>query len=900
MNKLPELTELQNESDVEQKLVFPILTGDGPLGLKHASKNILTKPDIRIFAGGKHRKRKELRPDYILSLRGIPMVVVEAKHPKDKLSVGLNDARMYANELNSVYPHGFNPVKLIFASNGKKLGLQYVDEESPFLEIDLKDVNPASEKFIKLINVISVDAIFERFQKLKLPSKASEATALFFNNRESAVEAEIVQNTFGERLNIDFRPLFTPDTPKERSHIARNAYIRSKRRDRYTEEIDKVIRHSSFGSLKDAKRFADSGDPSELFEVLRRGTALENQIILLIGGRGVGKTTFVDHLVDVAIPPAIKEKTVWVRLNLNVTAPDDEKVRERWVIKNVLSEIKKSLLGKDIYSEKFLKLIFESELKKYEGALNLIKNDEKRNDRLAEILIEKVADDLEYLRAICKFICVKQSKLPVIVLDNCDKRNKDDQLKMFEIARWLQAEISCLMIVPLRDVTYDRFNRVPPLDTTNKHYIFRIDPPPFSKVLKRRLQLVLDEIGNSTKQKTLSFKLQNGATVEFPRSELGEYLALVYRSLFDSDRNTRTILSGIAGNDIRKALEIFLEFCRSGHVGEDFYLKLRVLKDREKVTLPQIDMMNVLLRKDRLFYDEDSSFIPNLFRQTTESVPFRSFPRIFILQWLAERYRNRGRGTQRGFHSCQEIIDSLLYVGLTENEVWNELCFLVNRGAISSELQLTGEFMDKQGPILGEKNELVCISGMGLVLLRFLRYPQYLGACAESTEIDTESAKNIANRIVPAFGKQHLKLIVQLSNAFIFLQWVEQTGGQIAAYTGGLGEEAVGVTEKLKITLGESRMHLRRSAEQILYPPQWHENLKKGITVCGEIERSVNSGWLVKVFGGPTAGLFQVRQGSSLKLTDLKVGDIVEVSVVFVDTKAKRVGTRLLRKLEAK
>jgi len=900
VNKLPSLAELKNESDVEQKLVFPLLTGDEPIGLRHALKNILTKPDIRIFAGGKHRKRKELRPDYILSMRGIPIVVVEAKHPNDKLVDGLNDARMYANELNSVYPHGFNPVSLIFASNGKRLGLQHVDQEAPFLELDLKDVNLASAKFLEFANAASADAILEKYTKLKLPNKASEVTALYLNNRESPVEAEILQNTFGERLNIDFRPLFTPDTPKERTHIARNAYIRSKRRDRYTEEIDKVIRHSSFGSLKNAKRFADSGDPSELFEVLRRGTALENQIVLLIGGRGVGKTTFVDHLVDVAIPKSIKEKTVWVRLNLNVTAPDDKKVRERWVIDNVLSEIKKSFHGKDIYSESFLKSIFKSELKKYESVLNLIKNEEKRNERLAEILLEKVSDDFEYLRAICKFLCVERQKLPVIVLDNCDKRNKDDQLKMFEIARWLQAEISCLMIVPLRDVTYDRFNRVPPLDTTNKHYIFRIDPPPFSKVLKRRLQLVLDEIGSSAKQKTLTFRLQNGATVEFARSELGDYLALVYRSLFDSDRNIRTILSGIAGNDIRKALEIFLEFCRSGHVGEDFYLKLRVLKDREKVTLPQIDVMNVLLRKDRRFYNENSSFIPNLFRQINESVPLRSFPRIFILQWLAERYRNRGRGTQRGFHSCQEIIDSLLHVGLTENEVWNELCYLVNRGAINSELQLTGAFLKTQGPVIEDKNELVCISGMGLVLLRFLRFPQYLGACAESTEIHSETATNIANRIIPAFNKQHLNLVVQLSNAFLFLRWVEETGVQIAAYSAGLGAEAIEVTEKLKGMLDESRLHLKRATEERLYPPLWRENLKTRLTVCGEIERKVNNGWLLKIFGGPTAGLFQVDDKSTLQLADLDVGDIVEVVIFFIDEKRKKVGARLLRKLEEK
>lgn len=62
---------------------------------------------------------------------------------------------------------------------------------------------------------------------------------------------------------------------------------------------------------------------------------------------------------------------------------------------------------------------------------------------------------------------------------------------MFEAAQWLQREFRCLVVLPLRDETYDNHRDQPPLDTALKDLVFRIEPPMFQQVLVSRVQLAM-------------------------------------------------------------------------------------------------------------------------------------------------------------------------------------------------------------------------------------------------------------------------------------------------------------------------------------------------------------------------------------------------------------------------
>src|SRR3954471_8359582 len=94
----PSLSELLNESDVEQKFIFPLLVAETPYGLHVPSESIVTKQNVRKHVIDKGRAQKRYFPDYLVVKAGLPLVVIEAKERGNDLADAFREARLYAAE----------------------------------------------------------------------------------------------------------------------------------------------------------------------------------------------------------------------------------------------------------------------------------------------------------------------------------------------------------------------------------------------------------------------------------------------------------------------------------------------------------------------------------------------------------------------------------------------------------------------------------------------------------------------------------------------------------------------------------------------------------------------------------------------------------------------------------
>ena len=92
MSTYPSLGDLKTESDVEQKLIWPILTNALPLGLGFSPSDVFTKLSIRRLEIGKGKTKKLYYPDYLIVMAGLPVIVVEAKAVGEDLSIALHEA----------------------------------------------------------------------------------------------------------------------------------------------------------------------------------------------------------------------------------------------------------------------------------------------------------------------------------------------------------------------------------------------------------------------------------------------------------------------------------------------------------------------------------------------------------------------------------------------------------------------------------------------------------------------------------------------------------------------------------------------------------------------------------------------------------------------------------------
>lgn len=75
------LSDLKNESDVEQKFIYNFITQKEPFGLGYSSSDINTKSTLNSYLIGKGSAQKIYIPDYLIQMRGLPLIVIEAKSP---------------------------------------------------------------------------------------------------------------------------------------------------------------------------------------------------------------------------------------------------------------------------------------------------------------------------------------------------------------------------------------------------------------------------------------------------------------------------------------------------------------------------------------------------------------------------------------------------------------------------------------------------------------------------------------------------------------------------------------------------------------------------------------------------------------------------------------------------
>ena len=125
---------------------------------------------------------------------------------------------------------------------------------------------------------------------------------------KNTINSEMYMNDFGNALVVNYRNIFDPQTEDDRIEIVKNAYVHSQRREQHIEPIYKEIKKIKHPSLRDTALIS-TNNPTELVEKVQNIVRKKEQqypLILLIGKRGSGKTTFVryfkNEIIDYKLP----------------------------------------------------------------------------------------------------------------------------------------------------------------------------------------------------------------------------------------------------------------------------------------------------------------------------------------------------------------------------------------------------------------------------------------------------------------------------------------------------------------------------------------------------------------------------------------------------------------------
>ncbi|MBL0164986.1 MAG: hypothetical protein IPP82_15425 [Xanthomonadales bacterium] len=215
----------------------------------------------------------------------------------------------------------------------------------------------------------------------------------------------------------------------------------------------------------------------------------------------------------------------------------------------------------------------------------------------------------------------------MVVFDNADKRDRDQQLRVFQEVQAFRSDHKVFSILSLRDETYDRHKSEPPLDTYLAPFTFRITPPRFLDVVKRRLELLIEDLSVGL-TKHLEFKIPSGAVVRYPSSDLGNFLISFYQSLFHPKREIRLVLEALAGRNVRVALQMFSDILMSGHLSGDKVFVARA--SGGAMHLPEKLVIRTLMRTKYRYFADSHGYVSNIFGQVEEHLQGSPFGLIIM------------------------------------------------------------------------------------------------------------------------------------------------------------------------------------------------------------------------------------------------------------------------------
>src|SRR5258708_851326 len=224
---VPQTTTILNESDVEQKIIFPLLTCPAILAIPVDA--VKTKAYLAPTQLDKNAGRKiGYYPDYSVWLLGLPLLIVEAKDPSVPTETGFREASLYARHLNSRYHTNLNPCRFVLATNGKTLLAGYGAKASPGLQLGVADINIGTRPAEQLITFCGMPALEAHSNTYFKQIKIQPGTRPFsLVGGQALLNAKFPLNTFATDLSPVLRRYFSSSTEEQNREIAERAYVSS-------------------------------------------------------------------------------------------------------------------------------------------------------------------------------------------------------------------------------------------------------------------------------------------------------------------------------------------------------------------------------------------------------------------------------------------------------------------------------------------------------------------------------------------------------------------------------------------------------------------------------------------------------------------------------------------------
>jgi hypothetical protein len=324
------------------------------------------------------------------------------------------------------------------------------------------------------------------------------------------------------------------------------------------------------------------------------------EVIILFGGKGSGKSTFIRKLLYHRPPASIKDYAIPAVIDLLLCRHDSKHI-ENEVWTQLLDRLDtKKLLKSD--QPVLLKLFAD----KYQRAENQILAglDKKSTAYITKLgdLLESWLEKREYCAMRLADYWKQNQKGVIVVLDNTDQFPPELQDYCFTLAQNISDRLDCLVVISMREERFHHSKLHGTLDAFQNSG-FHLSSPPPHQIFEKRFLYLLYILDTPDRARKISPDLTD-AHIDL----IKKLIRALLKDFRSQSSHLDAFLQATAHGNMRIALEMFTEFLLSGYTQVDEMIQ------SGGWTLAIHQVLRPMMVPYRFFYDEARSKIPNIYQ----------------------------------------------------------------------------------------------------------------------------------------------------------------------------------------------------------------------------------------------------------------------------------------------
>jgi predicted type IV restriction endonuclease len=617
--------------------------------------------------------------DYLLTIDGIPRLIVEAKRmgiikPMEpnlqrrqyrnsflskncgtEISSLLEQCRGYCIDCGIPYALATTGTVWIVLV-GFRYGVEWGKLKS-FVFHSLKDISANFHEFYSLVSreAIKNNALEEKFSSIVLvkPSVAIRPREhVTYNLENSPIENRQIIRAFFDQFMGDITG---------QKEMLEHCYVSNQRLSEFSRELRQLL---DYDAILDEQEFQiDRIDEQKLEQAVEIQLASKKpKTILVVGNIGAGKSTFIHQF---ALGESDKHHACVVINLIDEVRVQVENGREeeQHIARRILEEIARRFSKKiDPYDPDTLRGCFEVELGRFNRQKTKLRATQPEEYEVQEesYLQGLTNHPYNHLVGYIKYVR-KRGYKPWIAFDNVDRGSASYQEFAYGFAQKLANEAGCVTLITLREDTFLEAQESGFLDVRSSDVIFMVNAPELRQIVSKRRKYVDWLIEQNKLPKLFS-----------------EYKHLIFmlnwhikRLILDDDESIRKLVTTFSLNNVRFALTMLRDYYLSYHsTFHGFYEKYQNCDETFKNVAIDYEQehnrfIQALMLSNGWAYKEQNSEIFNLFsadRQERTS-------HFLILRILAYLNLDKNVSSTRNLLNCEKVINDFVFLGYQRHHI---------------------------------------------------------------------------------------------------------------------------------------------------------------------------------------------------------------------------------------